>query len=138
MSVQSPADQRFRHYTAKHRLVAWISLNLFDNTTYTVRHGLLKGMKRTGGLAWLPEFLTGSTRTPEESFWMNQDLKDLAIYDIGAFHGLLTLHFARKGRQVISYEPNSRNRARLMDNLRLNGLKNVLVRPVGAPRCFQT
>jgi len=53
------------------------------------------------------------------------------IYDIGAFQGLLTLFFARKGRQVISYEPDTRNHGRLIDNLRLNGLKNVLVRQVG-------
>jgi FkbM family methyltransferase len=131
MNVQSPGDQPFRHYTTKHRMVAWLSRNLFENITYTVRHGLIKGMKRRGGLAWLPEFLVGSTRTPEQSFWMNQDLKDLVVYDIGAFHGLLTLFFARKGRQVISYEPNTRNHARLINNLRLNGLKNVLVRQVG-------
>ena len=131
MNVQSPDDQPFRHYTTKHRLVAGISQHLFDNITYTVRHGLLRGMKRRGGLAWLPEFLVGSGITPEHTFWLNQDFKDLVIYDIGAFHGLLTLYFASKGRQVISYEPYPKNHARLMENLRLNGLKNVVVRQVG-------
>ena len=124
-------DRPFRHYTAKHRLVAWISQNLFDNLTYTARHGLIKGMQRKGGLAWLPEFLTGSTRTPEQAFWMNQDLRGLVIYDIGAFQGLLTLFFAGQGSQVISYEPNTRNHARLLHNLRLNGVKNVVVRKLG-------
>ena len=62
---------------------------------------------------------------------MNLDLKGLTIYDIGAFHGLLTLFFARQGRQVISYEPNTRNYARMMDNLGLNGIKNVQVRKLG-------
>src|ERR1700676_1107371 len=131
MNVQSPDDQPFRHYTAKHRLVAGISQHLFDNITYTVRHGLLRGMRRRGGLAWLPEFLVGSAITPEHTFWMNQDLNDLVIYDIGAFHGLLTLYFARKGRQVISYEPYPKNHARLMENLRLNRVENVMVRQVG-------
>jgi FkbM family methyltransferase len=130
MNVQSPDDQPFHHYTTKHHIVAWISQNLFDNITYTVRRGLIKGMKRKGGLAWLPEFISGSTGTPEQSFWMNQNLRDLVIYDVGAFHGLLTLFFASRGRQVISYEPNTRNYARLIDNLRLNGLKNVSVRKV--------
>jgi FkbM family methyltransferase len=88
-------------------------------------------MKRKGGLAWLPEFLSGSTRTPEQSFWMDVNLKDLVIYDIGAFQGLLTLFFARQGRRVISYEPNIRNHARLVENIRLNGLENVGVRKVG-------
>ncbi len=131
MNVPSPDDQPFRHYTAKHRLVAGISQHLFDNITYTVRHGLLRGMKRRGGLAWLPEFLVGSAATREDTFWINQDLKDLVIYDIGAFHGLLTMFFARKARQVISYEPYPKNHARLMENLRLNGLNNVVVRQVG-------
>lgn len=99
--------------------------------TYTVRHGLIKGMRRKGGLPWLPEFITGSAETPEETPWRNQDLRGLVIYDVGAFHGLLTLFFARQGRQVISYEPNTGNHARLTENLRLNGLSNVIVRKVG-------
>jgi FkbM family methyltransferase len=132
MSVQNPDDQPFQHYTTKHRVVARISQSLFDNVTYTVRHGLLKGMKRKGGLGWLPEFVAaGSTKTPEQDFWFNQDFKGLVVYDIGAFHGLLTLYFARKSRRVISYEPNTRNHARLVDNIKLNGVTNVLVRPVG-------
>jgi FkbM family methyltransferase len=67
----------------------------------------------------------------EECFWMSQNLKNLVMYDIGAFHGLLTLFFAQECRQVISYEPNTRNHARLIENIQLNGLKNVLVRQVG-------
>jgi FkbM family methyltransferase len=131
MNVPDPDDRPFHHYTTKHRIVAWISQHLFDHATYTVRHGPIKGMKRKGGLAWLPEFLSGSTRTPEQSFWMDVNLKNLVIYDIGAFQGLLTLFFARQGRRVISYEPNTRNHARLVENIRLNGLKNVCVRKVG-------
>jgi hypothetical protein len=34
-------DLPFRHYTLKHRLIAWIRMRLFDTATYTVRHGLL-------------------------------------------------------------------------------------------------
>lgn len=131
VNCQSPDEQPFRHYTMKHRVVSWVSRRLFDGLTYTVRHGLIKGMRRKGGLAWLPEFITGSAETPEETFWRNQDLRDLVIYDVGAFHGLLTLFFARQGRQVISYEPNTGNHARLTENLRLNGLSNVIVRKMG-------
>ena len=43
-------DLPFRHYTLKHRLIASLSMHLFDTVTYTVRHGLLRGMKRKGGL----------------------------------------------------------------------------------------
>jgi FkbM family methyltransferase len=129
MGVESQENRPFRHYTAKHRVIAWISQNLFDNITYTSRHGLIKGMKRKGGLGWLPGFMEPPI-TPEHTFWLNHDLKDLVVYDIGAFHGLLTLLFARSGRQVISYEPNTNNYARLTDNLRLNGVANVVVRKV--------
>jgi FkbM family methyltransferase len=129
MGVESEGNRPFRHYTTKHRVVAWISQNLFDNITYTSRHGLIKGMRRKGGLGWLPAFMEPAI-TPEETFWLNHDLKDLVVYDIGAFHGLLTLLFARTCRQVISYEPNTNNHARLSDNLRLNGVENVIVRKV--------
>ena len=112
VNCQSRDERPFHHYTTKHRVVSWISRRLFDSVTYTVRHGLIKGMRRKGGLAWLPKFITGSTETPEETFWRNRDLRNLVIYDVGAFRGVLTLFFARQGRQVISYEPNTRNHAR--------------------------
>jgi FkbM family methyltransferase len=115
----------------RHRIVAWISQNFFDNVTYTVRHGLLAGMKRRGGLAWLPAVLLGTARTAEVDFWRKQDLDGLVIYDVGAFQGLLTLFFAQHARQVVSYEPNTRNHERLVENLASNGLRNVVVRKVG-------
>lgn len=124
-------DRPFRHYSARHRIISWVSSTLFDGMTYTVRRGLLRGMKRKGGLAWLPERLSRMVETPEEHFWRGLHLSGLVVYDVGAFHGLLSLFFARSCRQVISYEPNSRNRQRLTDNVALNSLGNVLIRPVG-------
>ncbi len=138
MEPASADDQPFRHYSAKHRLVSWISQHLFDNLTYTVRHGLNKGMKRKGGLGWLPEFITGSAKTPEQAFWGNINLEDMVVYDVGAFQGLLTLYFARQARTVVSYEPNSRNHACLMENLRLNRVENVIVRKLGVGSEFRT
>lgn len=132
MSPSTSKDDRpFAHYTLKHRIVAWISINLFDNLTYTVRHGLLQGMKRKGGLGWLPASLSREAETPEQRFWKELDLRGLVVYDVGAFHGLLTLHFARQARQVICYEPNPRNRVRLKENLALNGIESVRVRDAG-------
>jgi FkbM family methyltransferase len=124
-------DQPFLHYTFKHRVVAWISIHLFDHFTYTVQHGLIQGMKRKGGLGWLPAFLSDSAETPEQRFWRELDLRGLVVYDVGAFQGLLTLYFARQARQVICYEPNPKNRFRLNENLALNGIENVRVRDVG-------
>ncbi len=49
-------------------LIAWISRHLFDRFTYTVRHGLIRGMKRRGGLGWTPALFSGA-QTREEMFW---------------------------------------------------------------------
>ena len=115
-------------YSLKHSIVSWVSKTLFDNVTYTVRNGLNKGLRRRGGLAWVP---FESSATPEFLFWKKLDLKDKVVYDIGAFHGLLSIYFARTARQVIAWEPNRHNRERLNQNLRLNGFTNVIVRPYG-------
>ena len=93
-------DVAFRHYTLKHRVVAWISLHLFDTVTYTVHHGLLKGMKRKGGLGWAPKMFSPGIETAEHRFWSGLDLSGMTVYDIGAFHGLLTLFFASRASEI--------------------------------------
>jgi FkbM family methyltransferase len=129
-------DLPFRHYTLKHRVIAWISMHLFDSATYTVRHGLLKGMKRKGGLGWVPAMFSSGVVTAEQQFWSGLDLTGMTVYDIGAFHGLLTLFFASRARAVVCFEPNTQNRKRLMENLTLNEIRNVEVRKVGVgSRC---
>jgi FkbM family methyltransferase len=124
-------DLPFHHYSLRHRAIAWISRHLFDGCTYTVRHGLIRGMRRTGGLGWLPWFLPHGAQTKEEMFWRGLRLDGLVIYDVGAFHGILTLFFASRCSQVISYEPNEINHGRLIENIRLNNLTNVQVRKLG-------
>ena len=124
-------DLPSRHYALKHRLIAWISLHLFDTATYTVRYGLLKGMKRKGGLGWLPATFPTGVVTAEQRFWSDLNLSGMTVYDVGAFEGLLTLFFASRAKAVVCFEPNTRNHKRLMENLMLNGIKNVEVRKVG-------
>ena len=130
LAPQQPAedDRPFRHYTLKHRIVAWVSQTFFDRVTYTVGHGLLQGMKRKGGLGWMPESISSRFEHKEQAFWQSLDLSGMVIYDIGAFIGTLTLFFATRGSRVISYEPNTRTRTRLVENIRLNALRNVTVR----------
>jgi FkbM family methyltransferase len=123
-------DRPFQHYTLKHTVVSWISRNLFDHVSYTVRHGLLKGMKRKGGLAWIPGF-GNSLETPEHRFLAALDVSGKVVFDVGGFEGLITLFIARKAARVICYEPNSRNHARLCENLSLNRVQNVTVRRYG-------
>jgi FkbM family methyltransferase len=114
-------------YPLKNRVISWVSQHLFDNLTYTVHNGLNKGLRRRGGLGWIP----AGHDNPEIRFWRSLDLRNKVVYDIGAFHGLLTLYFARSARRVAAWEPNRGNRKRLEENLRLNAFSNVIVRPYG-------
>jgi FkbM family methyltransferase len=100
---------------------------LFDRCTYTVRHGLIRGMRRKGGLGWIP----AGAQSKEEMFWRGFPLAGLVVYDVGAFHGILSMFFASRCLRVISYEPNEINHARLIENIRLNNLDNVQVRKLG-------
>ena len=124
-------DTPFHHYTARHRITAWISQRVFGNFVYTSGHGLTRGLRRKGGLGWLPEFLSGSVETEEHRFWMSLDLKGKVVYDVGSFHGLLALFFARAARAVVCYEPNDANRRRLLENIALNNMTHISVRAVG-------
>ncbi len=128
----SDPDRPFHHYTLRHRITAWVSQRIFDGVTYTVRHGLLEGMKRKGGLGWVPQMFSRHLQSREETFLRNLDLRGNVVYDVGAFEGLVTMFFARSARQVVCYEPNRGNRERLLENLALNRLSNVVVRPLGA------
>lgn len=136
-SGDSGEDQHFQHYTLKHHVVSWVSRNLFEHYTYTVRHGLLSGLKRKGGLGWVPEIFAGSIETAEIDFWRKLPLAGLTVYDVGAFEGLLAMFFASRAGRVICYEPNSRNYGRLLDNIKLNGFTNVLVRKSGVGEALQ-
>ncbi len=111
----------------QHRIVSWVSANLFDHFTYTVRNGVNRGLRRRGGLGWLPV----ERDTAESRFWKSLDLRGKVVYDVGAFHGLLTIHYARDARTVVAWEPNSRNRRRLLENVNLNRFSNVIVRSYG-------
>lgn len=115
-------------YPLKHRIVSWVSSRVFDRMTYTQRHGLIAGMRRRGGLGWLP---FSEPESEELRFWRQLDLRGKVVYDIGAFQGLLTLHFARHAQCVVAYEPSPETRGRLKENVTLNRLRNVIVRPVG-------
>lgn len=119
---------RNAHFTLRHRLTAAISHRL-DNITYTQRHGLIRGMKRKGGLGFLPAMLARvSDESPEHRFLRSLDLEGRVVYEIGAFQGVLTLFLSGRAAEVVTYEPNPASYARVMDNLRLNGRTNVRVR----------
>lgn len=103
--------------------------NRLDSFTYTQRHGLIRGLKRKGGLGFLPAALTdGGHETAEHRFLRSLDLTGRVVYEIGAFQGLLTLFFSGRAREIIAYEPNPSSYRRVLENLRLNNRANVRVR----------
>lgn len=119
---------RKAHYTLRHRMIATLSQRL-DGITYTQRHGLIRGMKRQGGLGFLPAILAGGDHeTAEHRFLRSLDLGHKVVYEVGAFQGILTLFFSSRAKEVIAYEPNPPSYNRVMKNLRLNGRANVRVR----------
>jgi FkbM family methyltransferase len=119
------------HFGLTHRVRASIS-RMLDGHTYTIRHGLAKGLKRKGGLGFIPSWLAaGVDSTPEVRLFTSLNLSGRTVFDIGGMQGLCTLFFATRARTVVVYEPNPASRQRLEDNVRLNRLSNVVVRPVG-------
>jgi FkbM family methyltransferase len=88
-------------------------------------------MQRKGGLGWVPAMLSPGVMTAEQQFWSDLQLGGMTVYDVGAFHGLLTMFFASRAKTVVCFEPNTQNRKRLLENLKLNGIGNVQVRNTG-------
>lgn len=109
----------------KHRVISWVSRTFFDHRVYRVRNGLNRGLLRKGGLGWLPI----EQSNPELDFWRSLDFSGKVVYDIGAFHGLLTIYFARTAKEVVAWEPTAFNRRRLLENVELNRFPHVTVRP---------
>ena len=129
-----PLSSEFRrdHFTRMHRIEARVSQAL-DGLVYRQRHGLIRGLRRRGGLGFLPAFVSRK-ETEEERFLRGLELDGRVVFDVGAFQGHLSMFFASRGARVVSYEPNPSSRERLCENLRLNEFQAVEVRPcaVGA------
>lgn len=58
---------------------------------YTVRRGLARGLRREGGLGFVPEWLFPTT---EEDIQLRRlSLDGKTIYDVGGFEGVFALFF---------------------------------------------
>jgi FkbM family methyltransferase len=102
---------------------------LLGNRTYTVRRGIIKGLRRRGGLGFIPF----GAISKEEAFLSGLDLSGQTIYDVGGWEGVYALFFAMKtgaGGRVVTFEPNPANFAILQHNLRLNGFDHVQALPI--------
>jgi FkbM family methyltransferase len=115
------------YYDTRYRFLefgATFVARVFDGYTYTVRDGLNKGMKRKGGLGFLPR-LPWAKDTAEVSFLRSLPLAGKVVYDVGAFIGRMSLYFSKEAKQVVAFEPV--NFLRLRENLQLNRVRNVTV-----------
>jgi FkbM family methyltransferase len=107
---------------------------LTSNTVYTVRHGLAKGLRRRGGLGFLRPIGPPSRET---IFLERLDIDGHVVADIGGDEGVFTLFFARRvgpSGTVLTFEPNPRSHARIVENVALNGFTNVSVRRLALGR----
>lgn len=99
---------------------------------YTVRSGLAAGLRRQGGIGFLPALLRPLSR--EEELLEELDLDGLTVFDVGAGEGIFTLFFARavgEHGRVEAFEPNPENVRRVVRNVELNGFRNVGVHELG-------
>ncbi|WP_169239798.1 FkbM family methyltransferase [Candidatus Roseilinea sp. NK_OTU-006] len=113
-------------------LARWLRPHL--HFTYTARSGLARGLRRRGGLGFLP----GRPLTPEERWLAAQDWRGQVIYDVGAWEGVFTLFFARavgEAGRVIACEPNPLTVARLRENVALNGFDHVHLLTLALGEC---
>ena len=96
-----------------------------DRFTYTARCGVSAGLKRRGGLGFLPR-----AQTSEEIFVQNMNVSDKVVYDIGAYEGLFTIRFASRAKHVYTFEPHPWCQRQTSINVAANGFHNVSLLPV--------
>ena len=88
-----------------------------------MRSGPARGMRRKGGLGFLP-----NTPSQEEAFLGKLDFKGQVVYDLGANIGVLSLFFSRAvGADgfVYAFEPNPDTQRAIKDNFSVNQVSNI-------------
>jgi FkbM family methyltransferase len=127
----------------KRKLIAHLNrTSIIDNHIYTAKHGPAKGLKRQGGMGWLPSFIPRMHEwDAEEAFLAGLGWNGLTVYDVGGDQGLFTLFFAKRvgeGGRVIVFEPNPHSLRRIEQNIRLNDFSNVKIMPLGLGEKIET
>ena len=120
----------------KRRIIARLNrIALIDNHVYTANHGPARGLKRQGGMGWLPFFVPRIHEwKAEEAFLANMNWRGLTVYDVGGDQGLFSLFFAHRvgdQGQVVVFEPNRQSFERIQQNVRLNNFRHVRIMPIG-------
>lgn len=68
---------------------------------------------------------TYEAKEPETLDWIDQFQKGEILFDIGGNIGVYTLYAGKKGCKVFTFEPESQNFSRLVNNISLNDLTEV-------------
>ena len=105
---------------------------LLATTTYTMRSGPARGLKRQGGFMFVP-----ASPSSEERYLSGLDLTGKTVYDVGANIGVMSLFFARAvGSRgcVVAFEPNPDTMPHLTENIKCNDFKRIQVFNVGFGR----
>ena len=126
--------KQVRFLEAAKRTALSVVRPLLQHHTYTVRRGLAKGLKRKGGLGFIPRLASPGR---EEEFLRHLDLEGKTVFDVGGFEGVFSMFFARavgNSGMVVVFEPNPVNYQRILDNMALNRFGNVKVLPVALGR----
>jgi FkbM family methyltransferase len=90
--------------TAVMRAVGGLSRPLTRHIVYTTRSGIAAGLKRKGGLGFLPRAVSD-----EERFYLGLNLTGKIVYDIGSYEGIFSLFAARavgESGTLVVCEPN--------------------------------
>ena len=123
MLMSAEMRERLRSWAVR-RARPW-----FDGFTYTARSGLARGLRRRGGLGFLP----ARPPTAEERWLLSRDWRGQVVFDVGAWEGVFALFFARAvgpDGAVVTFEPHPRHFRRLVENLALNGFAHARALPI--------
>jgi FkbM family methyltransferase len=102
--------------------------------TYTLRGGLASGLKKRGGLGLRQTLGLTEDLSGEDVLLQGLDFAGQTIFDVGGFEGIHTIFFAdRAGAdgQVVTFEPDPVNYQKILKNVQINGLTNVVVLNLG-------
>ena len=102
---------------------------IIPQRTYRIRGGIARGLKHRG-LGLRQVVVRPAPDSPEIETLRAQDLGGRTVYDIGAEAGWFTSFFADRagGRgSVISFEPHPVSYERTLEQVRVNGQRNVTV-----------
>jgi FkbM family methyltransferase len=109
------------------RLSRWNILKLYFRKEYVQDCSVRNENVRIGVKSDIEIFRceTYNTKEPETLDWIDQFKAGETFFDIGGNIGVYSLYAGKKGCKVFTFEPESQNFSRLVNNVALNNLTDV-------------